>query len=141
VSDPRALYHATILEHDREPRHHGPLPTATHEATVDNPLCGDRVIMRLQIVDGTIRAAAFEGRGCALSRAAASIVTTRAIGATADQMRTLAASVEALVYAPTDAPLPPDLGDFEAFVGVRAFKARRICSCLATRALTAALRS
>ncbi|CAN5595059.1 SUF system NifU family Fe-S cluster assembly protein [soil metagenome] len=141
MSDPRALYHATIVKHDREPQHHGPLPAATNEATIDNPLCGDRVTMRLHIVDGKVLDAAFEGRGCALSRAAASIVATRAIGATPAQLRTLAAAVEALVSAPADAAIPPDLGDFEAFVGVRAFKSRRICACLATRAMAAALES
>jgi nitrogen fixation NifU-like protein len=74
------LYHPTILERDRQPRCAGPLPEATHQATVDNPLCGDVLTMRLQLEGATaeapggrVVAAAFEGRGCAVSRAAASL--------------------------------------------------------------------
>ncbi len=139
MSDPRALYHATIVKHDREPHHHGPLPSATHEATLDNPLCGDQITMRVRIVDGQITEAAFEGRGCALSRAGASIAASRAIGATPEHVRALAALVEALVSAPVGTAISPGLGELEAFVGVRAFKSRRSCACLAMRALTAAL--
>jgi nitrogen fixation NifU-like protein len=141
VTDARALYHATIVEHDRCPQHHGPLLAATHEATLDNPLCGDQVTMRVRIVDGVITEAAFEGRGCALSRAGASIAATRSRGAPPPPGRALAASVEAFVSAPVGDPVAPELGELAAFVGVRAFKSRRSCACLALRALTAALRA
>ena len=139
MTDPRALYHATIVAHDREPHHHGPLRAATNEATIDNPLCGDQVTIRLQIVDGTIVAAAFEGRGCSLSRAAASMLTERAIGSTIEEMRAFATTVEQFVHSEPDAAIPHALGELEALAGVRAFKSRRVCACLPFRALVAAL--
>jgi len=141
MTDPRALYHATIVDHDRHPRHEGPLPGATHSATADNPLCGDTVTVHL-VVDGpAIAAASFEARGCALSRAAASIATSRAIGATPDEIRALANAFDEFVRSPTDAPVPAGLGELEVFGGVRAFKSRRSCACLAFHALNSALES
>lgn len=135
MTDPRALYHDKIVEHDRHPHHEGALPAATHEATVDNPLCGDFVTMRFVVADGAITDVAFEGRGCSLSRAAASMLTDRAVGASPDQIRALATTFEQFVAADTGA----DLGDLAVFEGVRAFKSRRTCACLAFRAAVAAL--
>ncbi len=133
------LYQAVILDHDRAPRNCGPLPGATHEATLDNPLCGDTVMMRA-IVDGdTVRAAAFEAKGCALARAGASIVTTRAANATIGELRALAAELEQLVRDPPGAPIPADLGELAAFAGVRTARSRRTCATLGFRALLAAL--
>jgi nitrogen fixation protein NifU and related proteins len=140
VTDPRALYHATIVKHDREPQHEHALPNATHAATLDNPLCGDVVTIRLVCEAGIVREAAFEARGCALARAGASIATSRAIGASVHELRDLAAAIDALVHAPIEAPIPRDLGDASAFAGVRAFKSRRACATLAFRAAIAALR-
>jgi nitrogen fixation NifU-like protein len=136
MTDPRALYHATIVDHDRHPRHEGALPNATHTATVDNPLCGDIVTIRLVIADGVIAEAAFEARGCALSRAAASMVATRAIGATPEAVRELAGTFDRFVRG--DAPAG-ELGELAAFEGVRAFKSRRSCAQLAFRAALYAL--
>jgi nitrogen fixation NifU-like protein len=139
MSDPRALYHATIVDHDRHPRHEGALPGATHSATADNPLCGDVVTSHLVVDGATITAASFEARGCALSRAAASMATSRAIGASPDELRALANTFDEFVRSPTDAPAPAVLGELEVFGGVRAFKSRRSCACLVFHALTTAL--
>ncbi|MEP6861313.1 MAG: Fe-S cluster assembly sulfur transfer protein SufU [Deltaproteobacteria bacterium] len=136
MTDPRALYHATIVDHDRHPRHEGALPGATHAATVDNPLCGDIVTMRFVLANGRIADAAFEARGCALSRAAASLLAMRAIGATPDEVAALAARFAQFVQ--TDLPAT-DLGELAAFEGVRAFKSRRACACLPFEAAVAAL--
>jgi nitrogen fixation NifU-like protein len=141
VTDPRALYQAVIVKHDREPFHEGPLPHATHIATMDNPLCGDVVTIRFVVAAGVIVDAAFEAHGCALARAGASMVTARAIGVAPAVVEALAAVVEQVVNAVPDAPIPPGLGELEAFVGVRTFKSRRTCACLAFRAAEAALRS
>lgn len=141
MTDPRALYHETIVEHDRHPHHEGPLPNATHSATIDNPLCGDVVTMHFIVADGVIVDATFEGRGCALSRASASIATDRAIGQTPEQLLELAGRLgQFLQSAPSD-PAPSDLGELEVFGGVRSFKSRRTCACLPFHALTSALRS
>ncbi|MEO8704595.1 MAG: Fe-S cluster assembly sulfur transfer protein SufU [Kofleriaceae bacterium] len=129
------LYQAIIVEHDRNPHHHGPLAGATCSATADNPLCGD-VITLHAIVDGDrITAITFEGRGCALSRAAASILTDRATSSTRGELAALAARFEAFVAEPADAPIPDELGDLAAFAGVRKVRSRRTCATLAFAAL------
>jgi nitrogen fixation protein NifU and related proteins len=133
------LYQATIVDHDRAPRHCGPLPEATHEATVDNPLCGDVVTVRARIVDGVVSDIAFEGRGCALSRAAASIMTTMVQGRTIDGARALAAAFEHCAQSAPDAAIPDELGDLRSFAGVRRFRSRRVCALLPFRALIEAL--
>lgn len=136
MTDSRALYHAAIVDHDRNPRHEGPLPAATHAATADNPLCGDVVTLRFVVADGTITDAAFQARGCALARAAASMLATRAIGATPDALRSLAATFDHFVHGTGSTA---DLGELGVFEGVRAFKSRRACACLPFRAALAAL--
>ena len=140
-SETDELYQATIVDHDRAPRNAGPLPSATHHATIDNPLCGDVVTVHAQIVDGAIRALSFEGRGCALSRAAASIMTTLVRERSVDDARRLAAAFEAFVAAPPNAALPENLGELRAFAGVRRFRSRRVCATLGFRALLAAIDS
>jgi nitrogen fixation NifU-like protein len=135
VTDPRALYHATIVDHDRNPRHEGALPTATHSATADNPLCGDIVTIRFVIANGTITDAAFEARGCALSRAAASMLTSAALGATPADVTALASRFAQFVQGESS----PDLGELAVFEGVRAFKSRRACACLPFHAALRAL--
>jgi nitrogen fixation protein NifU and related proteins len=137
VTDP--LYQALIVEHDRSPRHHGPLPGATHEATIDNPLCGDVVTIRLVVDGGRVTDARFEGRGCALSRAAASMLTTQAAGRRVDELRALATTFDQLVAGDPDAPVPPGLGELGAFAGVRRARARRGCATLSFPDLVAAL--
>jgi len=133
------LYQATIVDHDRSPRNAGRLADATHHASVDNPLCGDEVAVDARVVDGVIRALAFDGRGCALSRAAASIMTTMVRDQPAEAARRLAAAFEQFVQAAPDAPVPAELGELAAFAGVRRFRSRRVCATLAFRALVRAL--
>ena len=133
------LYQATILDHERAPRNAGPVAGATHHATLDNPLCGDTVTVHARIVDGVVRELGFEARGCALSRAAASIMTTMVRDRTADAARELAATFEHFVQAPPDAAVPDELGELRAFAGVRRFRSRRVCALLGFRALLRAL--
>jgi nitrogen fixation NifU-like protein len=133
------LYQATIVDHDRAPRHAGALVDPTHQAAVDNPLCGDTVTLQARVEDGVIRDIAFEGRGCALSRAAASIMTTMVLGRTPDASRELAAAFERFVQAAPEAAVPEELGELGAFAGVRRFRSRRVCALLGFRALLRAL--
>jgi nitrogen fixation NifU-like protein len=135
MTDVDELYQATIVEHDRAPRNEGPLPGATHQATVDNPLCGDVVTVRAKVTDGVVTDIAFEGRGCALSRAAASIMTTIVRNHTIDEARQLAAAFEHCIQSAPDAAIPDQLGDLRAFAGVRRFRSRRVCALLPFRAL------
>jgi nitrogen fixation NifU-like protein len=142
VSDLDDLYQAVIVDHDRAPRRHGPLAGATHRATADNPLCGDVVTLHLRLEDGVIRDVSFEGRGCSLSRASASILSTMLAGRDLASARALAAAFDAFVQAAPDAPAVPgaaELGDLAAFAGVRRFRSRRACATLPLRALGSAL--
>ena len=134
----RQLYQAIIVEHGKSPRCRGPLPGATHEATVDNPLCGDRITLRLVVDDGAIWAAAFEAQGCTLSLAAASLLTTRLQAASLSDARALIDRFAAFVREAPGAPLP-DLGDLTAFAGVRDFKSRQLCATLPAQAFLRAL--
>lgn len=129
------LYQRTIVDHDRAPRNHGALAAATHHATVDNPLCGDVVTVHAQLADDQVSDIAFEGRGCALSRAAASIMTTLVRSQSCDASRRLAADFEQFVHAAADAAVPEHLGELRAFAGVRRFRSRRVCALLPFRAL------
>jgi len=139
MTDVDQLYQATIVDHDRNPRNHGPLAGATHDATVDNPLCGDVVTVHLCVAGDAIREAAFEARGCALSRAAASIMTTALRDRSVADARALAAAFDVFVQGAPEAPVPAELGELGAFAGVRRFRARRVCATLAFRALLAAI--
>jgi len=139
------LYQATIVDHDRAPRNAGALADPTHQATIDNPLCGDTVTLHARVEGGVIRDIAFDGRGCALSRAAASIMTTMVRGRTTDASRDLAAAFERFVQAAPDAAVADEpngsevLGELRAFAGVRRFRSRRVCALLGFRALLRAL--
>ena len=137
----RDLYQAIIVEHGRSPRCRGPLPSATHEASVDNPLCGDRVTLRLLVADGAIRSAAYEAQGCTLSLAAASLLATRLGGASLADARALVDRFAAFVREPPDTPVPDaaSLGDLAAFAGVREFKSRQSCATLAAEAFRRAV--
>ena len=74
-SDLRELYQETILDHAKRPRNFGPLPDANRHAEGFNPLCGDKVRLHLRVEDGVVREARFEGSGCAISTASASLLT------------------------------------------------------------------
>jgi nitrogen fixation NifU-like protein len=134
----RDLYQAIIVEHGKSPRHRGPLPGATHEASVDNPLCGDRITLRLIVDDGAIRSAAYEAQGCTLSLAAASLLATRLGGASLADARALIDRFAAFVREPPGSPVP-ELGDLAAFAGVREFKSRQSCATLAADAFLRAV--
>jgi len=133
------LYQAIIVEHDRAPRNAGALAEPTHQATLDNPLCGDVVTVHARVVDGAIRDIACDARGCALSRAAASIMSTMVRDRTTEASRRLAAAFEQFVQAAPDAELADELGELGAFAGVRRFRSRRVCATLGFRALLRAL--
>ena len=133
------LDQATIVDHDRAPRNAGRLADATHRASVDNPLCGDVVAVDLRLADGAIADLRCEARGCALARAAASIMSTIVRGQAPADARALAADLQRFVDSAPDAAIPAHLGELRAFAGVRSFRSRRGCVALAFRALEHAL--
>jgi nitrogen fixation NifU-like protein len=137
TDDPRALYQAQILEHSKNPRHEGPLEGATHEATKINPLCGDRITLRLTVRDGRIEEAKFEARGCAIAIASASMLTEIVAGSSPAEASSHAARLMALVKEGAE-PQPTD-GDLTVLAGVRSFPSRKRCATLAWEALTEAV--
>lgn len=133
----RDLYQEVIMDHGRRPRNFGPLAPASHVAEGFNPLCGDRLTLRLQVDDGVIREARFEGAGCAISTASASLMTEAVKGRSAAEAEALFAGFHALV---TGAPATATaLGKLEVLAGVREFPARVKCATLAWHTLHAAL--
>ena len=133
------LYQDIILEHNRQPRNFGSLPDQTHSADGLNPLCGDQIKVSL-ILDGSqITKIHFEGQGCAISKASASILTEALAGKTVTEARGMARKViEAFLPHGDDLILEKD-GEVAALLGVRQFPARIKCATLAWHALVCAL--
>ena len=140
MSDLRDLYQEVIIDHNRRPRNAGRLAQANHRAEGFNPLCGDRLTLYLRVAGGVIEAASFEGAGCAISTASASLMTEALKGKTPEQAEALIAGFHALVTGQGgqgEAPAP--LGKLEVLAGVREFPARVKCATLAWHTLRAAL--
>lgn len=139
MSDLRDLYQEVVIDHSRRPRNFGRLDQANHRAEGYNPLCGDKLTVYLKVDDGVIRDAGFEGGGCAISTASASLMTEALKGKTAAEAEALFARFHAMVTGET-APAAAALGKLEVLGGVREFPARVKCATLAWHTLSAALR-
>ena len=134
------LYRDVILDHNRKPRNFGGLEPADASVEGFNPLCGDRLTVRLQMKDDKISDIRFEGQGCAISTASASLMTEAVKGKTrADALR-LFDRVHQLL---TDDGAPPaeELGKLAALSGVREYPARVKCASLCWHTLASALKS
>ncbi|MFQ5699489.1 MAG: Fe-S cluster assembly sulfur transfer protein SufU [Myxococcota bacterium] len=138
MSDLRDLYQEVILDHTRRPRNFGPLEGATHCAQGYNPLCGDKIEIRL-IVDGDqIRDVHFQGSGCAISTASASLMTEALRGRSVAEARDLFERFHGVV-ASDASPDTSELGKLAVMGGVREFPMRVKCATLAWHTLQAAL--
>jgi nitrogen fixation NifU-like protein len=142
--DLRDLYQEVILDHGRKPRNFRRLDDATATARGDNPMCGDRIELFVkQAPDGTITEAAFQGRGCAISTASASLMTETVQGKTADQARALGAAFRELAMTGAcpdcSAALADDMERLAPLSGVHEFPSRVKCATLAWHTLNAAL--
>jgi len=134
------LYQQIILHHSRQPHHFGRLPEATHVYKADNPLCGDSYEIFLQVEDGTIRQVAFEGAGCAISKASASLMTDTVTGKSLAEFEAVFARFHALVLGGATAPTPEEMGKLAAFSGIWKFPARVKCAMLAWHGVKNALK-
>jgi nitrogen fixation NifU-like protein len=132
------LYHQAILELAKKARHASRLETPQASVTVDNPLCGDRVTLDLNLADGRVGELGHQVRGCLLCQAATAAISQRAPGETPDTLREVAQEIgDALARAPEAAgELWPELA---AFAPVHAHKSRHECVLLPFEALTQAL--
>lgn len=133
------LYQQVLLDHYRSPRHFGRPAGAEREAEGFNPLCGDRVKVYVDVEEGVIRALGFEGSGCAISTASASLMAEALQGRRIEEFERLFAAFRATVTG--GAPdREVDLGKLAALAGVAEFPMRVKCATLAWHTLDAALR-
>ncbi|HSI94749.1 MAG: Fe-S cluster assembly sulfur transfer protein SufU [Methylophilaceae bacterium] len=136
MNELRDLYQEVIFDHYRSPRNYGPLPSANRDAEGHNPLCGDQLKLHLQVEDGVIRDAHFEGSGCAISTASASLMTEVLKGKREEDAMRLMQEFQRLV---TGVGEPEGMGKLEALAGVREFPSRVKCATLAWHTMQAAL--
>ncbi len=140
MSDLRELYQTTILDHYKKPRNFGPLDEATRHAEGNNPLCGDRVIVHVFLDGDVVRDVHFEGAGCAISTASASMMTEAVKGKTVEEAEQLFERFRHLIAGPADEmPGPDALGKLAVFSGVRDYPTRIKCATLVWHALHSAL--
>ncbi|MGH8806726.1 MAG: Fe-S cluster assembly sulfur transfer protein SufU, partial [Noviherbaspirillum sp.] len=137
MTDLRDLYQEIIFDHYRQPRNFRPLTGANRKAEGFNPLCGDRVTVYLKLENGVIQDVSFEGSGCAISTASASLMTEHLKGRSEQEVETLFQTFHDLVT--RDRAGAPELGKLEVLAGVRAFPARVKCATLPWHTLHAAL--
>ena len=136
TSDLQALYRDVIVDHHRHPRNFHTLEAGRH-AEGFNPLCGDRLTVHVRVENGAIQEVSFQGLGCAIATASASLMTESVKGKTAAEADALFQRVQRMVTASADAPID-DLGALSALAGVRRFPVRVKCATLAWHALGAA---
>ena len=138
MSDLSDLYQEVILDHNKRPRNFRAIASPTHRAEGYNPLCGDRLNLYIQLDGDVITDVAFQGTGCAISKASASLMTDAVKGHTVGEARELFERFHQVVTTPPDQPVE-DLGKLSVLAGVRQFPVRVKCASLAWHTLKAAL--
>lgn len=131
------LYREVILDHNRRPRNFRVIEGGVKQEGY-NPLCGDRVVVYMALDGGVVRDVAFEGQGCAIAKASASLMTEALRGLTVEEARTRFTQFQAMVTSAHDEP-PADLGKLSVLAGVREFPTRIKCASLAWHAARAVL--
>jgi nitrogen fixation NifU-like protein len=131
------LYQEVIIDHSRRPRNLRPLPMATHRAEGHNPLCGDCVTVHLLVRGDRVVEASFEGSGCAISIASASLMTEAVVGKSIQGARELMEAFRAMLVEESCARC--ELGALEALGGVKNYPMRVKCATLAWHTLNAAI--
>jgi nitrogen fixation NifU-like protein len=132
------LYRDVIVDHNKKPRNFGRLEQFNHDSYGYIPLCGDRLHIFIDVESNLIRDIRFEGKGCAISTASASLMTEAVKGKSLAEVRHLFGEVHDMLTR-HDAPVPADLGKLAALSGVREFPARVKCASLCWHTLNAAL--
>jgi nitrogen fixation NifU-like protein len=132
------LYQEVILDHNRSPRNFRRMDAPTHQAEGFNPLCGDRISLTVRVEGDRITDMAFEGAGCAISKASASLMTESVKGQAVEDAMRLFERVHRMVTTPPDNAVE-DLGKLSVLAGVREFPVRVKCASLAWHTLKAAL--
>ncbi len=139
MSDLRELYQEVILDHSRQPRNRGELSgDSCRSAEGHNPLCGDRVTVYVDVQDGMVRDVTFDGAGCAISTASASLMTEALKGKTVGEVQELFDEFHGLLTG-DEASEGEALGKLQVLAGVREYPVRVKCATLAWHALKAAI--
>ncbi|HKZ98380.1 MAG TPA: SUF system NifU family Fe-S cluster assembly protein [Thermoplasmata archaeon] len=140
MPDLRELYQETILDHSKRPRNFREIPDATATAVGHNPLCGDRVTLYVRLQGGRIADIGFQGSGCAISKASASLMTDAVKGRTTEEAQALFGRFHAMVTGPPGAATDAKgLGKLAVLAGVAEFPVRVKCASLSWHTLQAAL--
>ena len=132
------LYKEVILDHYRNPRNKSALPQAELSVTRDNPLCGDQITILAHVEDGSVAAVAYQGTGCSISQASASMLTEAVSGRGVGDARDLAARFRGMMAGEVD-PSEEEFGDLIALKGVAKYPIRIKCAVLAWDVLQEAL--
>jgi nitrogen fixation NifU-like protein len=135
LSSLQDLYQQVILDHYRRPRNKGPLEGATHTLTLNNPLCGDVIDLMLRLEGDRIAEVHFEGKGCSISQASASMMGSVLEGQTIQQALAVMDTFTRMLHGDMDAAADTDLGDLRALAGVAKFPVRVKCALLAWNCL------
>jgi nitrogen fixation NifU-like protein len=140
LSDLRELYQEVILDHSKKPRNFRKIENADRQSVGYNPLCGDRLMLFLNVEDGMVKDASFQGSGCAISTASASMMTEAVKGKSVGEAEKLFEQFQGMVTAAPDEAIDAEgLGKLQVFSGVREFPARVKCASLAWHTVYAAL--
>jgi nitrogen fixation protein NifU and related proteins len=146
MSELSELYQQVILDHNKKPRNFRKLESANHSAEGFNPLCGDQLTVYLNLEDDSVQEISFEGSGCAISKAAASMMTQAVKGKSKQQVEQLFNEFHGMVTGDEDIDEDKDdekategLGNLRVFAGVRQFPVRVKCATLAWHTMHAAL--
>lgn len=139
MSDLRDLYQEVIFDHNRNPRNFYRMDGANRTAEGFNPLCGDRLTLYLKVEDGRIAEVSFQGSGCAISTASASLMTEALKGLSIEEADRMFHGFHDLITQEHGGDVTVDLGKLEVLSGVREFPTRVKCATLAWHTLNAAL--
>ena len=138
MSSLNELYQEVILDHNRRPRNFRRIEGASHHAEGYNPLCGDRLTLDVQVDGGRIADVAFQGSGCAISKASASLMTDAVKGQSVADARDMVTRFQQMVTTPPDQRVE-NMGKLSVLAGVREFPVRVKCASLCWHTLKAAL--
>lgn len=140
MSEMNDLYQDLILDHGRKPRHQGVLPNATHLMRGDNPLCGDKLVLYVEVEDDCVKKASFTGEGCAISMAATSLMVEACLGKTLAEVDVIYKSFHQMLTTNEESCADQSkLGKLQAFSGVAQYPMRVKCATLCWHTLDAAL--
>ena len=134
------LYQEIILDHNKRPRNFRAMEEPTHWASGNNPLCGDELFVYVKMVNGRVEDVSFQGEGCAISRASASLMTGELMGKTLEEAKAEFARIKGMFIGDADVPVTlEEMGNIASLSGVRRFPARIKCATLAWHAFDAAV--